>query len=88
MILLGTVLATFVSTLAIWLSSMRDAKRRRVAGLQQLEKRPAISWLLLAVSIVPGPVLIAMGNLSGFICWIAAVTVTGWLVAVRRPSAG
>lgn len=87
MILVGTIVATLVSTFAIWLSSQRDPKRRRVAGLEKVETSPLVRWGLLALSFAPGAILLAIGNISGFICWFAAITVTGWIVAVRRPSA-
>lgn len=86
MILLGTIVATFISTVAIWLSSQRDVKRRRAAGLKKVETSPLIRWGLLALSLAPGAALLALGNISGFICWLAAITVTGWIVAVRRPA--
>lgn len=87
MILLGTILATIVSTIAIWLSSQRDVKRRRAAGLQQIESSSLVRWGLLLMCFAPGTVLVGMGNISGFICWLAAITVTGWAIATRKPKA-
>ncbi|MEM1051525.1 MAG: hypothetical protein AAGI28_05450 [Pseudomonadota bacterium] len=87
MIVWSTIVATVISTVAIWLASQRNPKRRRSAGLKKIATAPLVKWGLLLVSITPGVALVALGNTSGFICWFAAITVIGWLVAVKRPSA-
>lgn len=61
-----------------------DPKRRRVFGLEPHEG-PRRTKTMLAVLILPGVLLLFLGNGAGFTIWLGALTVLGWGVAALDP---
>ncbi|WP_116367028.1 hypothetical protein [Parahaliea mediterranea] len=84
--LLLFVAACLLSSLGFaWLAAV-NPKRRRVYGLA----RPAAPapWQKLAMALLvlaPGVLLLLCGQVAGFVLWLGAITVIGWVVALRRP---
>ena len=80
----------FVAALALSIAGLCyllliDEKRRRVFRVERpfaLPRSKAAGWLLV---IVPGPSLMAIGQVSAFLAWCGAVTISAWLMAARRP---
>lgn len=82
---LATIGATVLSLAALAYLAETDPKRRRVFGLAPFEGRRCV-WPALTVILLPGVVLLALGNGAGFIVWLGAVTVSGWGVAALSPA--
>lgn len=82
-----TTYALFLAALLISLVSLAylgltDPKRRRIAKVSKqppLVRVASLGWLLVAL---PGASLLIIGELSAFVSWLGAITVTGWLLVV------
>ena len=77
--------ACAVSGLAIVYLLLIDDKRIRAFRLSRPRKLPAYKgagWMLL---LSPGLILPMTGQLSAFLSWFGAVTLLGWLVAMKQP---
>ncbi|MEM9168355.1 MAG: hypothetical protein AAGC56_01775 [Pseudomonadota bacterium] len=83
--LLYFLAALAVSAAALWYLQRIDPKRARVfnRGAQgETPSRPRLAW---GVGLAPGLILPALGELSAFLTWLGAITVVGWLIALKRP---
>ncbi len=69
-----------------WLAAI-NPKRRRVYGLPRRVGRGAWqAWGAASLVLLPGLALPALGQVAAFVLWLGAVTVMGWLIALRRPA--
>lgn len=80
-IILAAIAATLVS---LSFAAASDPKRRRVSGLPAPEKRRGLAVSLSGI-LLPGVLLIALGDGAGFVVWLGASTVAGWIVAALPP---
>lgn len=81
----ATILAIAVSTAGVTLLAVFNAKRRRSFGLPARNGRAAV-LLGAALIIVPFVLLLMRAETAPVVMWLGAVTITGWVVAMRRPS--
>ncbi len=87
---LYSALTILVSLLPLTVLALRDPKRlrslrQRQPGAQSRERR-----ILAAVTLLPGLILIALGQWPAFLIWSGFITVAGWLLALwlaRGPAA-
>ncbi|GAB3273163.1 hypothetical protein GCM10027297_06230 [Parahaliea aestuarii] len=81
------LVASLLSGLGLaWLAAV-NPKRRRVYGLSR--PAPVVPWQKWAMAVLvllPGVLLVVFGQVAGFVLWLGAVTVIGWMVALRRPA--
>lgn len=84
MTVLLTLLATMTSLGVFLTLRFYDAKRRRVLKQKARPSPIHVGWLWAGV-LFPGFVIMGLGNTSAFICWLAAISLCGWLVALRAP---
>ena len=70
-------LATLMSALCLTFLAASDSKRLpgRRASLNGLRR------LAIALAILPGAVLAITGDWVGFLIWLGAVAVLGWMIA-------
>jgi hypothetical protein len=74
-----------VSAACIALLAAVDPRRRGDAATH-----PAVRWLLLLATLLPGLALGTAGRWSDFLIWIGAAAMFGWAIAAlanRRPKA-
>lgn len=80
--------ATAVSCLGLVLLLRFNKKRQRVyfKGRPQRGSHTLTlgGWLLV---LIPGVALLFLGQWSAFLSWFGGLTVIGWLVAVKKPTA-
>jgi hypothetical protein len=71
------LLATLMSALCLAFLAASDPKRLpgRRAALSGLRR------LVIALAILPGSVLAITGDWVGFLIWLGAVAVLGWMIA-------
>ena len=88
------VTAVLTATVALILScgfivllSKRNPKRRRAARLPKRQSSATGTAMLILGALVPGLALVLLDNGSGFVCWLAGLTVGGWLIARHNPAA-
>ncbi|MDX2307104.1 MAG: hypothetical protein NW216_02580 [Hyphomicrobium sp.] len=83
---LAAVLAIVVSLLGIALIASSDGKRRRAFNLPPRHESRAlriVAWLLI---LVPPMALLARQETAPIMLWLGALSVAGWIIAVRRPA--
>lgn len=80
-------LAMLLSLGALAMLAAQDAKRRRVFGLPEpVTMRP--TGLLWGAALAPALLAAVWGGVAGFVFWLGATSVSGWVLAARRPGAG
>lgn len=84
MTVLTYLFAISVTLLAVTHIASTDAKRRRVSGQEPYEGNRR-TRLALAVALLPGVALLAVGNGAGFVVWLGATTIAGWGIAALPP---
>lgn len=85
MTVFATLAATAATLAALAYLAATDSKRRRVFGLPELG-RPRRSRLALLAVLLPGLLLLALGNGAGFVVWLGVVSVAGWGIAALTPA--
>lgn len=73
-----------VTTLCIGDLARVNAKRRRVLGLPELAGWRLV-WPKRIVLFAPGVLLLWLGDVSGFVIWLGAASVLGWILAALPP---
>ena len=80
----------FVAALAVSIAGLSyllliDEKRQRVFRVERslvLPRSKAAGW---AIVLAPSACLVVIGQVSAFLAWFGAVTISAWLMAARRP---
>ncbi|MEM9289618.1 MAG: hypothetical protein AAGA36_14875 [Pseudomonadota bacterium] len=82
--LIPFLIGTAISLLALYYLRQTDPKRARAFALQppSSARRGKIAFW---VSILPGLILLFGGYVGSFFCWFGALSVAGWIIALRRP---
>ena len=74
--------ALLVSLMGLGYLALTDPKRRRIAHVPKQSPVVRIASLGWSVVALPGAVLLLLGEVSAFVCWLGAITVAGWLLVV------
>ena len=80
-----TLLALGTSLLGLAYLTATNPKRQRAFNLQPRSRR--FLWPACGLVFAPGLTLLGAGEGAAFVMWLGAVTVAGWLIAARAPSA-
>lgn len=80
-----TLIALLVSLLSLIYLCKTDPKRRRTYKRKLIVKNryQSLAWL---ICLLPGIILILLELYPAFVMWAAALTLIGWLVAIKKPS--
>lgn len=78
-------IALATSLLGVFYLLAIDEKRRRVLRTAQRIKIPRSTPTGWACVLLPGLILIFLGQISAFLAWFGAVTVCAWLIACKEP---
>lgn len=85
-VLLVTTIAIIISLSGIALLASQNAKRRRAGGLGAHTPKRVTVMLGYCLLLAPIALLTALGQTTPFILWFAALSVAGWLLALRQPA--
>ena len=80
-----TLTAVIMTLSGLVYLTITDPKRRRAFKLMPRDRDFAIPAYFLVFG--PGPALLIAGEGAAFVIWLGFVTVAGWLVAARTPTA-
>ena len=80
-----TLLAVGASLLGLAYLTASDPKRRRAFRLPPRSRR--FLWPACGLVFAPGLTLLIAGEGAAFVMWLGAVSLAGWLIAARAPSA-
>ncbi len=84
MVIFIIVLCGGLSTLCLAVLVRQNPRRRRAHRLPVAEPQlPAA--VLLALACSPGVYLVLSDQWGGFVVWLSALSVLGWLVAAKAP---
>ncbi|MBD2840981.1 hypothetical protein [Erythrobacter rubeus] len=86
MTLILSILAVAFSLIGVFCLMLRDPKRRRSFGMVADPRQDALRPFLVAFTILPSIVLLALGDAAAFFVWFAAITVLGWLLVIAPLS--
>ena len=81
------LLASAFSLALIWLLRASDEKLARTARTNRIEIPSSVRTLVSIGVFLPGIVLLAIPQVGVFFSWFGTLTVLGWLIALRRPTA-
>lgn len=80
-----TLMAIFISVLGIYRHLTTNLKRRH--GMRQAAYEgnayTALAWIVV---IVPGLILLVIGQSAAFVMWLGALPIIGWLLSMRSPN--
>ncbi|WP_293884258.1 hypothetical protein [Sphingomonas sp.] len=84
------VLAIAVSGLSIGVLCVGDPKRRRVGSGRGDGQGKSVRRIAVALACLPGMILAATGDVSGFLGWVGGCSLIGWgiTLAISKFSAG
>ena len=80
-----TLLAVGASLLGLAYLTASDPKRQRAFNLQPRSRRFVLPACGLAFT--PGLALLIAGEGAAFVMWLGTVSIAGWRIAARAPSA-
>ena len=79
-----TLAAVAATLLGLAYFTATDPKRRRAFKLPPRRRRVVLPACILVLA--PGVLLLVFGRGAGFVIWLGAATVLGWLMAARAPA--
>lgn len=88
MSLVSFVLASGFSLALIWILRASDPKLARVAKASRINLSSPVRTALAVCVFLPGAILLAIPQIGVFFSWFGALTVIGWLIALRPPKSG
>ena len=81
-----TLLAVGASLLGLAYLTASNPKRQRAFNLQPRSRR--FVWPACGLVFAPGLALLVASEGAAFVMWLGAVSIAGWLIAARAPTAG
>lgn len=76
------MIALLVSLAGFAYLALTDPKRRRLANAAKQSPVARVVYLGWLVVALPGALLLPLGELSAFVSWLGAITVSGWLLVM------